>query len=397
MNVCFETFGCRLNRAEALDREAECIARGWKIVENHADADVFIVRGCSVTERAQRDSERLIGHLKRKYPLKKIIVEGCIKSDETLFSRKSPLNAKIKDETQIPVPTRTARAYLKVQDGCSGNCTFCIVPQFRGKSRSVPFNQAIDKAKRFIEAGYREIVVTGCNLSLYADDGKKLPELLDALSTLDSPDGVGKCRIRIGSLSPGDCADAVVSLMAERTSLCRYLHIPVQSGSAKILVAMGRRYTVNDVEKLALKAQELMPNIALGCDLITGFPGETEMDFLATKGLLQRIAFSNAHIFPFSKRPGTVAAALPDSVPNNVRRARAHLLADISLANRLKFAQKFIGKLVEIVVEDPDHCAGWTSEYLPCKANGFAFRKSVAKILVTRAHRNASLEGLLRR
>ena len=160
---------------------------------------------------------------------------------------------------------------------------------------------------------------------------------------------------------------------------------------------MGRRYTVKDVENLAAKAQELMPLIALGCDLITGFPGETEMDFLATKGLLLRIPFSNAHVFPFSRRPGTVAAALPGTVTDGIRRARAHMLADISLANRFKFAQKFIRKIVEIVVEDPDDCAGWTSEYLPCKANGFAFRKSIAKVLVTRAHHDASLEGLLRR
>ena len=397
MNVCFETFGCRLNRAEALDREAECIARGWKVVESHADADVFIVRGCSVTERAQRDSERLIAHLKRKYPLKKIIVEGCIKTQESLFSSKSPLNTKFKDSSHIPVPTRTARAYLKVQDGCSCNCTFCIVPQFRGKSRSVPFVQLIDKAKRFIEAGYHEIVVTGCNLSLYADDGKKLPELLDSLSSLDCPNGPGGCRIRIGSLSPGDCADAVVSLMADRASICRFLHIPVQSGSAMILSSMGRRYTVKDVESLAAKAQELMPTIALGCDLMTGFPGETEMDFFATQGLLKRIAFSNAHIFPFSKRPGTVAAGLPDTIPKEVSHARAHKLADIAFDNRYKFAKKFLGKMVEIVVENPDDCAGWTSEYLPCRANGFAFRKSVAKVLVTRVHHDASLEGLFRR
>ena len=397
MKVCFETFGCRLNRAEALDREAECIARGWKVVDSHADADLFIVRGCSVTERAQRDTERLIAHLKRKYPLKKIIVEGCIKNEESLFSRKSPLDAKIKDTSNIPVPTRTARAYLKVQDGCNGKCSFCIVPQFRGKSRSLPFEQALDKAKRFIEAGYREIVVTGCNLSLYASDGKKLPELLDSLSSLESPNGPGGCRIRIGSLTPGDCATDVVELMAERKSICRFLHIPVQSGSLKMLSAMGRQYTVKDVEKLAAKALELMPYVALGCDLMTGFPGETEMDFLATKGLLKRIPFSNAHIFPFSKRPNTVAAALPGAVPVNVRRARAHLLADISLANRIAFAKKFIGKTVEIVVESSNSCAGWTAEYLACKSNGFAFRKSIAKILVTRVHRDASLEGLLRR
>ena len=396
MKVCFETFGCRLNRAEALDREAECIARGWEVVENHADADVFIVRGCSVTARAQRDSERFIEHLKRKYPMKKLIVEGCLKATNTLFSRKMLPDAPPTANLGVPVPTRTARAYLKIQDGCSGNCTFCIVPQFRGKSRSVPFEDVIDRAKRFIESGYREIVVTGCNLSLYASEGKKLPDLLDALSTLDSPDGIGGCRIRIGSLSPGECALETVSLMSERKNICRFLHIPVQSGSPRVLAAMRRDYTVKDVEHLAERAKKLIPQIALGCDMMTGFPGETEMEFLATKGLMKRIGFSNAHIFPYSKRPGTVAAGLPESISESVSHARAHTLADLSMETRYNFARKFLGKIVEIVVEDAESCSGWTSEYLPCRANIPGIRKSIAKIVVTKVHHDASMEGLIR-
>lgn len=397
MKVCFETFGCRLNRAEALEREAECIARGWEVVDSHEDADVFIVRGCSVTARAEHDSQRLIEHLKRKYPLKKIIVEGCIKKSDNLFSRNAPAEKEPAKVSAVPVPTRTARAYLKVQDGCSGNCTFCIVPQFRGKSRSVPFEDVIDKAKRFIESGYREIVVTGCNLSLYASEGKRLPELLDVLSSLESPDGVGGCRIRIGSLTPGECATETVSLMSERSSICRFLHIPVQSGSPRILAAMRRGYTVRDVESLVEKARRLIPAIALGCDIITGFPGETEMEFLATKGLMKRVNFSNAHIFPFSKRPGTVAAALPDAVSEGISHSRAHKLADIASASRYEFARKFLGKIVEIIVEDEEECSGWTSEYLHCRGNSARARKSTAKLVVTRVHHDASLEGTFRR
>ena len=261
----------------------------------------------------------------------------------------------------------------------------------------MPFDDVLDKAKRFIEAGYREIVVTGCNLSLYASAGRRLPDLLDALSSLEAPGGAGGCRIRIGSLTPGGCALEAVSLMSERAGICRFLHIPVQSGSPRILAAMRRGYTVKDVEQLVEKAKRLVPSIALGCDMITGFPGETEMEFLATKGLMKRISFSNAHIFPFSKRPGTIAAALPDHVPESISHSRAHKLADIASASRYEYARKFLGKVVEIVVEDEESCSGWTSEYLRCRGNMAVARKSLAKIVVTKVHHDASLEGTFRR
>ena len=193
MKVCFETFGCRLNRAEALDQEAEYLADGWKLTSSHSDADLIIVRGCSVTRRAQRDCEHLIAHIRKKYPNKRLLVEGCLATSRTekIAVRHAPVQASGK--SSLSVPTRTARAYLKVQDGCSGKCTFCIVPKFRGKSSSIDFDAILDKAKRFIDVGYHEIVVTGCNISLYASGGKRLPELMDALAGL-SPE----CRIRLG-------------------------------------------------------------------------------------------------------------------------------------------------------------------------------------------------------
>ena len=179
MKVCLETFGCRLNRAEALEMEARFLARGWTRTERHDDADMIVVRGCSVTSRAQKDCERLVEHIRRKYPNKRLVVTGCLKDHRN--------EHWLRDLSGDPVPTSTARAYLKVQDGCGASCAFCIVPQFRGRPRSVPFQDAIDKAKRFIDAGYHEIVVTGCNLSQYAADGKALPDLVDALAGV-SPD-----------------------------------------------------------------------------------------------------------------------------------------------------------------------------------------------------------------
>lgn len=357
MKVRFETFGCRLNRAEALQREAELLSAGWKLSERRADADMIVVRGCSITRRAQHECEKLISHLKERYPTKKIVVEGCI-------SKKSPsshtLNIKGWNDSAAVVPTRTARAYLKAQDGCNGKCSFCIVPRFRGKARSVDFDELLMKARSFIDSGYREIVVTGCNLSLYNFQGKRFSQAIEALANL-SPD----VRIRIGSIEPVKAAEELIDVMADHSNICRFLHLPIQSGSNRTLSAMRRPYHVNDVERILKKAIDAFPLIGLGCDLITGFPGESELDFIASKRLLKSFPFSNVHAFPYSERPGTEAENLPEKIPVNVRKSRAHELADLSAACRKRYARKFIGREVEFVIEDEKKLSGWSGEYFP--------------------------------
>ena len=382
MKVCFETFGCRLNRAEALDQEAQYIASGWELTDSHSDADVIIVRGCSVTQRAQRDCEQLIAHIKRKYPLKRILTEGCLPSKGSARAAISHAQAVSLKPAQTAVPTRTARAYLKVQDGCAGKCTFCIVPKFRGKSSSIDFEAVLDKAKRFIDAGYHEIVVTGCNLSLYASGGNRLPELVAALASLSSD-----CRIRLGSLEPSDVASETVAAMAGKTNVCRFLHIPVQSASNRILVSMKRPYLANEVDALIHTIQTQIPDAGIGCDLMVGFPGEGDLDFMATRGMLERNPFSRAHIFPFSERPGTIAASLPQPIPPDIRRMRAKKLAMIADAKRTSFAKRFLGKSTTIVVEDEESCAGWTSEYLWCSCpNAHKPRKSLVSVRIVESN-----------
>ena len=365
MKVCFETFGCRLNRAEALQMEAEYLAKGWKLAEGHSDADLFVVRGCSVTRRAQRDCEKLIEHLKQKYPTVPVRICGCLTaaagSGRPEMNDGNPSLGR-PEPAPTAIPTRTARAYLKCQDGCSGKCTFCIVPRFRGASVSVPFDELTDRARRFIDAGYHEIVLTGCNLALYASGGKRLPELVAALAEL-SPD----CRIRIGSVEPGRCALETVEAMAQHENVCRFLHVPVQSGSNAILASMKRPYVIRDVEALVSLVLKRMPLVGLGCDMMTGFPGETDVDFEMSKGLLRRLPFSNVHVFPYSERFGTLAAAFPGAVPTDLRRARAHKLSDIASRARQRTARRFVGRNVELVVEDERKLTGWTGEYFFCK------------------------------
>ena len=356
--------------------EADYLASGWELTEKHADADLFVVRGCSVTAHAQHECEKLIEHLKRHYPKVPIKVCGCLKPPSAVLRQPD-----ITPPTAPAVPVRTARAYLKVQNGCSGQCTFCIVPKFRGPSKSEPFVAVLDRAKRFIDAGYREIIVTGCNLSLFASQGKRLPDLVAALAELDP-----SCRIRIGSLEPGPCAFETIPAMAEHANVCRFLHLPVQSGSDRILLAMRRPYAAKDVVQAAELASELMPGLGLGCDIITGFPGEADIDLAATKGLLKRLPFNNAHIFPYSTRPGTLAAEFPMIIPHPIRAARAYELSQVVERKRIKFAQSFVGKTVEIIVEDAEKSSGWTSEYLPARPeSGTAPRKSSLRLFITKS------------
>ena len=364
MNICFETFGCRLNRAETLDDEAKCLARGHRIVDSHSDADMIVVRGCSVTARAQRDCEHLIEHLKQKYPAKRVFITGCLANAKKLDISEPCSQSDDMPRPKAKVPTRTSRAYLKIQDGCSCGCTFCIVPKFRGTPTSIPFTDVLDKAKRFIDAGYHEIVLTGCNLMLYSSEGHRLADLVASLANL-SPE----CRIRLGSVEPGAQAMELVHAMAENGNICRFLHLSIQSGSDTLLKAMRRPYTAKEIDAIAGEATRLMPLIGLGCDLIAGFPDESETDFRLTKGLLVRHCFANVHAFPFSERPGTIAAALPGRILPDVRKRRARELAEMGAESRRKFAKRFIGRTVEVIVENGNPTSGWTGEYLWLEAS----------------------------
>lgn len=352
MNVCFETFGCRLNRAEALEEEASYLAAGHRVVATHSEADLIVVRGCSVTGSAQRECERLIAHLKHKYPRAVVRVCGCLERNKRAAELPPP---KPKEE---PIPMRTARAFLKVEDGCSNHCSFCIVPHFRGAPRSEDFGALIGKAERFLAAGYRELVVTGCNLSLYASGGKRLADLVVALAELEP-----HSRIRLGSLEPSAAVNELVEAMAEHPNICRYLHLSVQSGSDIVLKAMNRHYRVRELDELINRAQVLMPRVALGCDMIAGFPGETELDHLASQSFLARHRLSRVHAFPFSVRPGTAAELLSGRLPHAVRNQRQRELALIGERNRQEVAKSFLDTEIEVVGERHRHFEGWSGEY----------------------------------
>lgn len=390
MTIGFMTFGCRLNRAESLDLEAQYAAAGWDIAQLSSTAgeessqqtapDVIVVRGCSVTAKAQRDCEKKIAQLRCQFPCSEVLIVGCHPDAKPIPPHLAPSSLP---DADAPVNRQLSRAYLKVQDGCSGKCAFCIVPTFRGAPVSVPFGQVLARARAYIDAGFREIVITGCNLCLYRDANRRLPELVSALAELESPGH----RVRLGSIEPGLCDSGLVDAMESHPNICRFLHLSLQSGSNRILRLMRRPYMIGHVAAFCADARKRIgPHLAIGADVITGFPGETDADFNETKSFLSSpftlrpLPFTHLHIFPYSEREGTEAATMRPVVPVEVRRARAKELESIAAANHEAFARSLIGREVTVCVERDGN--GRTGEYMRCLLKGSARRRSLVRAVV---------------
>ena len=393
MRVAFVTFGCRLNHAEVLDMEARFAAAGHQIVDlgsvpivsqGTVPIDMIIVRGCSVTAKAQKDCEKEISRLRRLYPSSQIVPTGCLPGTVP-----TALVGTVPTALAGTVPMATSRAYLKVQDGCSGKCSFCIVPQFRGHPVSLPFDAILDRARAFLEAGFRELVVTGCNLALYRDWGTDPSDLGTDPSDSDRGTDLSNTihRIRIGSLEPGFCEERLIDTLSAHPNICRSIHISLQSGSNRILRLMNRPYTAEAVAAFCRNVRERVgERCAFGADVIAGFPGETEADHEATKRLLRMETaggpvFSNLHVFPYSERPGTPAADFPDAIPAAVRKMRAKELEAIGRQNREAFVKRFDGQDVIICIEKDGH--GWTDEYLRLEAPPGLPRRSLQRLNVS--------------
>ncbi len=388
MTVAFKTFGCRLNRAETAQFEAGFGAAGFSRVPFGTPARVVVLHTCAITQAAENECLKLIRTLRKRSPDCCLVLVGCVVeavSAETLRDlsidlvvpreRKDALVALVLRHLGIDaaplavVPSfSTQRASLKVQDGCDFFCSYCIVPHTRGRPYSRPFDDCLREAQSFVDAGFGEIVVTGCNLACYADGTRGLVDLLSALASLP---GLG--RLRLGSLEPGTVERDVTALMAETPKLCKFLHLPIQSGDNGVLTRMGRRYTVEDMTRTLLDSLTRMPQLGLGADMITGFPGESLEAFEHTRAFLEALPFSNLHVFPYSERPGTPAATFADAVPEQERKRRAAELMRLKDRKRTVFAQGFIGQTVEVLIEHFDAAGlahGWTGEYLACKISG---------------------------
>jgi threonylcarbamoyladenosine tRNA methylthiotransferase MtaB len=377
-----ETLGCRLNQAETAVFARQFTARGYRLVERSAKADLCIINTCTLTHHATSKCRRLIRSIIRRNPGVCIAAVGCyaqvaideLKKIDGLDSiigtaDKMRLTEIILEPAKQPEPvvvtgraarehftidvpglyTEHTRANLKVQEGCSFVCSFCIVPKSRGPARSRDFDDAIREARTLVAEGHRELVITGINVGTYNDRGRTLVDMVDALDVID-----GLERIRLSSIEPTTIEKGLIDRMSEDGTLCPYLHIPLQSGDDYVLKRMRRRYTATEFTQFIDEVQSRVPNIGLGTDVIVGFPGEDDVAFEKTRLLIENIPFANTHVFSFSAREGTGAYGQTDSVPGDVIAERSKALHRVGDAKKKEFYKDQFDVLHRVLFEERD-------------------------------------------
>ncbi len=377
--VSVATVGCKVNRFESEALEQSLRERGFQVVGPGEAADVVIVNSCTVTHRSDRDTRALVRRARQAHPGARIVVTGCYAqvAPRELVDVGADLvvgtGAKMsvpdllergargvhRDEPADPVFGRfpevrglrgRARAYLKVQDGCEAFCAYCIVPYARGPSRSLPLDRVREGLASLGRAGYREVVLTGVHLGLWGRDLGP-PQPLGAL--LDAAEASGIPRVRLSSLEPGELTPEVVDRLARSDVLCPHVHVPVQSGSDRILAAMGRPYGSNRVRERVRDLAGRIEGVCIGMDLIVGFPGEGEVEFEETVRLVEELPVAYLHVFPFSPRRGTRAWDLPGRVPPGVIKRRAARLRELSQKKREAFWASQVGRTLPALAEAP--------------------------------------------
>lgn len=406
MKVAFYTLGCKVNQCDTAELAREFRARGHEIVSFDASADVYVINTCTVTHQSDVKSRKAAHQARRRNPGAVVVVAGCgaavvphafsgasvvadtrdpaeiarlaeeaagtrgmgslVGGEATGLERKAAMGSE-QEGPAVPHGDTACeigfdpgiwrwvlgrnRAFLKVQEGCEQFCTYCIVPYARGPSRSVPPERCLERATQLAKAGFKEIVLTGTHLGAYGKDldpPASLEELLRGLHERVA----GAARLRLSSLEPLEVTGELVDAVASLSWVCRHFHIPVQSGSDRILSAMGRPYCARDYLAIIGKIRGRLPDAAITTDVMVGFPGETEADFEDTVKLVTAAGFSRLHVFRYSPRPGTPAHAMKGRVRPQVTRERSSLLIQLGTELASRFHLGHVGRVHEVLVED---------------------------------------------
>ncbi len=394
MNVAFYTLGCKLNYAETSELSARFEQEGWNVVPFGDSADAVVINTCTVTDNADKECRQVIRRALRTSPEAWVAVTGCyaqlqpeeiasIDGVDAVFGAaakfdipSSARNRKV-DTVNIDVDeldsdigftgavsaegdSRT-RAFMKLQDGCDYKCSFCTIPKARGASRSMPFADIVPRAQELVQSGYKEIILTGVNLGDYSYDGAAFEDVLLALS-----DSIPEARFRISSIEPNLVTDKIIDAVANRENVCSHFHIPLQSGSPEILRQMRRRYNRDQYRELVLTTKSRNPHVCIGVDVIAGFPGETQEQFEETYEFLSSLPVSYLHVFKYSQRRDTPAAAMAEQVPGSIKKARVQRLRALSTQKRKEFYASQLGRELSALPESVvDECwQGWTDNYV---------------------------------
>ena len=411
MRIAFTTLGCKINQFETDVLRQEFEARGNTVVPFNTAADVYVINTCSVTAKSDYQSRQAIRSAVRRGQGAKVVVTGCYAELQPEEIKKIPgvdLVLGARDKNKIPdllsaalsvslgsgaigtehdtvktVRSRT-RGFLKIQDGCDSGCTYCIVPLARGKSRSVVAEEVIQEFGRLVHAECPEIVLTGIHIGKYGADlgvGIDLTDLLKQLISIQ-----GNTRIRLSSIEPGEITRELVGFLG--SGLCRHLHIPLQSGDDAILSSMNRSYTSGFYRELLETIAKQVPGVALGADVMVGFPGEGEQEFQNTMRLVAESPLTHLHVFSYSCRPGTIAADMKGQVSEEIKNTRREALRTLAGDKNFDFRRKQVGQELTVVVEnkvdaDTGLLTGLTDNYIRVHFSG-AKKELVGKKVVVR-------------
>ncbi|MDI3318081.1 MAG: tRNA (N(6)-L-threonylcarbamoyladenosine(37)-C(2))-methylthiotransferase MtaB [Bacillota bacterium] len=395
--VALRTLGCKVNQYDGEALLERFRRAGYRVVPFDAEADVYIVNTCTVTGESDRKSRQLIRRAHRRNPGAVVVVAGCyaqvargevaglpgvgvvlgnqgrervVELAESARAGGRPASTvgnifaeRSFDDLAVEAFTGRTRAPLKIQEGCNEFCTYCVIPYARGGLRSRSLESIRREAERLLAAGFREVVLTGVHVGAWGRDLPGRPSLAEVIRALGRLPGLD--RLRLSSIEPMDVDEELLAAMAESPNFCHHLHLPLQAGSDRILRAMRRRYTTADFARIVERARRLMPDVGLSTDVITGFPGEDEEAFREGYRFLEATGFERLHVFPYSARKGTPAAAFPDQVPEPVKRERVAAL--LELGGRLAAAARrsWIGREAPVLVEDEPAREGWMEGLTP--------------------------------
>ncbi|MBT8362474.1 MAG: tRNA (N(6)-L-threonylcarbamoyladenosine(37)-C(2))-methylthiotransferase MtaB, partial [Deltaproteobacteria bacterium] len=403
------TLGCKVNQYESASFETGFEEKGLAITHDVGDADLIVINTCAVTSKASAQSRQEIRKAARLNQRAEIVITGChahlLKDDlQTLTGidanrivvvandRKDSLVANLiekpasvsgfasnqisrsQDVCHLPVKKfgNRTRAYLRVQDGCDSYCSYCIVPYARGHSRSLHKAAVLRQAKTYAEAGHREIVITGIHVGNYGNDLDETTDIATLIETLcrETP----SVRYRLSSIEPLEISEKLLTLMQELGNFMPHLHIPLQSGDDEILARMNRRYTSKQFISVLRTCSAMVPDAAIGIDVMVGFPGESQKHYSNTRNLLEQINCTYLHVFPYSKRPGTQAAEMKNQVNGQEKQQRVLELRSLGKQKQSLFCRSHIGTRREVLVEKErtksGQLKGFTDNYIPVRLDG---------------------------
>lgn len=370
--IKFYTLGCKVNQYDTQSIRERFLALGFKETRSGKPVHTCLINTCTVTSNADQKSKGAIRSCIKKNPNARIIVTGClVKKDSASLSKIKGVDIIIDKRffgDGISSFSGHTRAFLKVQDGCDNFCSYCKVPLVRGRSRSRRRDEVLREAKRLVDNGFKEIVLTGVCLGSYGSDLSPRTDLAGLTKELERINGL--LRVRLSSIEAVQVTDGLIEVISESKKICRHLHIPIQSGDDKILKRMHRSYRRKDYLDLIRKVRRAIPGIAITTDCLVGFPGEGEDNFQNTVDLIRSIKPLKVHIFPYSAREGTLAhASLKDKVEDEIVRGRIAQLKKISDTCAVGYIKPFLGKHMDVlfesrVKEDPLFWEGYTDNYI---------------------------------